>query len=96
MQSEWNDGILECCPPARSACGSERILGVRAEITHFNCKKTPSKPSFLPNETFLYFTGAITPIGAKPLSSFRTDRSDQRQLERKQETSGMGASRIRL
>jgi len=46
MQSEWNDGILECWPPARSAYGLERILGVRAEITHFNCKKTPSKPSF--------------------------------------------------
>jgi hypothetical protein len=55
------------------------ILGVRAEINHFICKKLLSfdfvrdklthhsiTPSFLPCETFFYFTGAIIPIGAKP------------------------------
>ncbi len=30
---------MECWPPDRSAYGSERILGIRAEINHFNCKK---------------------------------------------------------
>jgi hypothetical protein len=37
------------------------ILGIKAETNHFNCKKIPSNPSFLPSETFFYFTGAITP-----------------------------------
>jgi len=74
---EWNAGIL----------------GIKAEIYYFNCKKLFSfnfvqdklthhsiTPSFLPSlprrsgrsywgETFFYFTGAIIPIGAKPLSS---------------------------
>jgi len=55
---EWKNGILE----------------VRAEINHFNCKKLLQThysitPSFLPRETFFYFTGAVIPIGAKSLSS---------------------------
>jgi len=50
------------------------ILGIKAEINHFNCKKLLQThhsitPSFLPCETYFYFTGAIIPIGAKPLSS---------------------------
>jgi hypothetical protein len=67
-------------------------LGIRAGITHFNCKKTSSNPSFLPHlsrrpaapadgtgvnpadltgvKLFFYFTGAIIPIGEKPLSTY--------------------------
>ncbi|RZB37324.1 MAG: hypothetical protein SRB2_01237 [Desulfobacteraceae bacterium Eth-SRB2] len=58
------------------------ILGIKAEVKHYNCKKLISfnlvqykrtyysiTPSFLTRETFFYFTGAIIPIGAKPLSS---------------------------
>ena len=32
-------GRMECWPPARSAYGSEKILGVREELNYFNCKK---------------------------------------------------------
>jgi len=33
------NGRMECWPPARSAYGSGRILSIKAEINHSNCKK---------------------------------------------------------
>jgi hypothetical protein len=42
---EWNAGIL----------------GIRAKINHFNCKKLLQTHHFYPVKLFFYFTGAITP-----------------------------------
>jgi len=69
MPSEWKNGMLECW--------NAGILGVKAETKHFNCKKHLSfnfvqdklTHHFYPVKLFFYFTGAIIPIGAKPLSS---------------------------
>jgi hypothetical protein len=62
-------------------------IGIRAEINNFNYKNSfkPIFPSFLPSlpsetriffcftgvKLFFYFTRAIIPIGARPLSSLR-------------------------
>jgi hypothetical protein len=53
---EWNAGML--------ASGSERILGVKAETTHFNSKK---HLSFNLVQDKLTHHSTI-PIGSKPLS----------------------------
>ena len=33
------NGMLECWPPVRSAYNLEKILGIKVEGKHFNCKK---------------------------------------------------------
>jgi len=57
-----------CHPNGRMECWNAGILGIRAEINHFNCKKFLSfnfvqdklthhsiTPLFLPSETFFLF-----------------------------------------